>query len=164
MGKRGPAPMPAKIHKLRGTYRKDRHGSLEDLVRPVDRIPRPPSSLGSTARKEWRRVTRQLCEVQLLTANDFNALEAYCLTRARAIEAEAVIALEGRTITTAQGKCRHPELLTAERAWADCRKFEQAFAMTPAARRGIDLSSVPIGQKPNPFTDLSEERFFGARK
>ncbi|MGI8783378.1 MAG: phage terminase small subunit P27 family [Acidobacteriota bacterium] len=150
--------MPATIHKLRGTYRKARHGPLEGAVPPVARIPRPPSSLGPTAAKEWRRVSKQLRKVQLLTESDFNALEAYCLTRARALEAEAVIATDGRTITTPQGARRHPELLTAERAWADCRKFEQAFAMTPAARRGMDLSTVPIGKKPNPFTDLDDKR------
>lgn len=159
MGKRGPPPIPAKIHKLRGTFRKDRHGSGEDVVPPVVKVPRPPASLNAIGRREWTRAASQLCDVQLLTASDLNALEGYCHARSRALQAEADVEKDGQTTTTPQGIKRHPSMVTLEKAWADCRRYEGVFGMSPSARNGLDIPNKPLWT--NPFADLDEEHFFG---
>lgn len=153
MGRRGPRPTPTKVLQLRGTYRADRHGAGDDLP-ALSRVPRPPASLSATARREWRIIGKRLHDAELLTAQDLPSLEAYCVVRARALEAEAVVAMEGRTITTPQGMKRHPELVTAEKAWDDCRRYEQLFGLSPSARRGLGIQA-PTKQPQNAFSELT---------
>ena len=159
MGKRGPAPTPAKVLKMRGTYRADRH-EAGDLVPAVTKIPRPPTYLSKGARREWRRTAARAFKLGILTELDLNALEAYSIVRDRALESEAELARDGRMIETPQGRKRHPALITAERAWGDCRKYEALFGLSPSARRGLGMSE----QDPNAATDEEEwDRILGKR-
>lgn len=95
----------------------------------------------------------------VLTGSDLVTLEAYCVARGRAIDAERVIAKEGRTFMTEQGPRRHPELLTAERAWADARRYEALFGLSPSAR-----TSLGIEDRDDPAKHQAKtSRFFGNR-
>lgn len=162
VGKRGPAPTPAKVLKMRGTYRPDRHGAPEGdvTVSVVSRVPRPPAHLSALAKKEWRTMAKRLHKIGILTVHDLPTLEAYCVARARAIEAETVVQAEGRTIVTLQGTKRHPELLTAERSWADCRKYEALFGMSPSARRTLGITE----DETDTTGDSRAKRYFGVAK
>jgi P27 family predicted phage terminase small subunit len=160
MGKRGPAPTPTKLLKMRGTFRPDRH-EADVLVPTIAKIPRPPARLSKGARREWRRIADNLFELGILTPLDLGALEAYSIARDRALEAELELARDGRTIKTPQGLRRHPACVTAEKAWADCRRYEMLFGLTPSARRSLRMSEKdPIDEA----NAARNERFFRARK
>jgi hypothetical protein len=53
-----PPKVPTELHRLRGTYRPDRHGSSTSVVLlpPVDGPPEPPRPLGPEGRRLWARV------------------------------------------------------------------------------------------------------------
>lgn len=77
MGQRGPKPLPANVHALRGNPGKRPLYSSGD-VEPEVQIPGCPKHLLPEARKEWKRITPEL-EVLGLVANiDRAALALYC--------------------------------------------------------------------------------------
>lgn len=163
MGKRGPKPQPTVIARIRGTYRADRHGPKTNATasRPLARVPRPPAYLGATAKAEWTRLAKLLHAMRIITPQDLPELEAFAIARGRAIDAEAVLAREGRTIATPQGPKRHPELLTAEKSWADARRYAELFGLSPSARRSLGVQEPPA-EDVNPFDDI--EKYFGGAR
>ena len=157
MGRRGPAPTPSKLLRMRGTFRRARHAGSEPQPRTLPTVPTPPKRLGKLARQIWRETAKRLVAIDLLTASDLGALEAYCRAFARAIEAEAVVEREGRTIKSSQGRKRHPELITAERAWSEMRAYESRFGLTPADRARLRVKEHDDGDETAAF-------LFGARR
>jgi P27 family predicted phage terminase small subunit len=156
MGERGPAPTPTNILHMRGTYRPDRHGGVEPSGPLLDVAPPAPSYLRSLATEIWDAKAALLVELKLLTAGDLASLEGYCVAHERAIEAEAVVALQGRTVLTAQGIKRHPELITAEKARADMRRYEQEFGLTPSARTRLRQPAPTKPPASNPFGAVAD--------
>ena len=144
---------PTKVLQLRGTFRPDRHGGAEPPAQLLEKIPRPPKHFGDAARRIWRQTAKTLIAMELLTAADLGALEGYCIAYERALDAEAVVKLEGRVVKTSQGFKRHPELVTAEKARADMRKYEQLFGMSPADRARLRLPA----RTPKPAADPWDE-------
>src|SRR4051812_3975129 len=108
MGSRGPAPTPAHVLQMRGTYREDRHGGEEFTLPKLTEMPAPPDEFTPLAQRLWREKAAMLVELDLLTDADLASLEGYVLAHERAIEAEKVVATDGRTIKTSQGMKRHP--------------------------------------------------------
>ena len=76
MGVRGVRPLPTKLKVVRGTLRKGRANAHEPAL-PVE-IPRCPAHLGAEAKREWKRVSRELAGYGLLTRIDRAALALYC--------------------------------------------------------------------------------------
>jgi phage terminase small subunit len=62
--------------RLRGNPGKRRLNDAEP--RPAPRVPSCPTCLGDEARKEWRRLAKNLGELGLLTGLDRGLLAAYC--------------------------------------------------------------------------------------
>jgi len=155
MGARGPAPTPTTVLQMRGTYRPDRHGGDEPKAPAVTDVPPAPDEFSDLARTLWDRKSTLLIELNLLTAADLASLEGYVLAHERAIEAERVVSVEGRTVATSQGIKRHPELITAEKARADMRRYEQEFGLTPSARARLRQPVKPPSPADNPFGQIA---------
>jgi P27 family predicted phage terminase small subunit len=154
MGARGPAPTPTKVLQLRGTFRPDRHGGSEPQPTTLSKVPRPPSHFGKTEKRIWRYVCNLLITEDRLAASDLGALEGYVTVWARALDAEAVVAVEGRTFKGSQGLQRHPELITAERARADMRRYEQLFGLTPSDRARMRVPTR-VKKEPSPWDKVA---------
>jgi P27 family predicted phage terminase small subunit len=135
MGQRGPAPKSRDRKLLEGTFRKDRDsGPSIDPTRLV-KVPKTPSWLSVAGKKEWRRITQELVELEVLTTLDLVALEGYCAAYARAIAAEEALHAAGSlTVLTLQGIIPRPEINIAKAAWAEARTFASRFGFTPADR------------------------------
>ena len=71
---------PNNLHKIDGTFRKDRHGEEGDSLDDADlgKLPPPPIFLTPTARDEWVRVTKILGPAKLLKGTDMGIMVAYC--------------------------------------------------------------------------------------
>lgn len=72
---------PDNVHKLRGTYRKDRHGDPAEKVEvPVSR-PDPPDVVAKDeeATKEWGRICDEMETWGILAETDRALLAQYCL-------------------------------------------------------------------------------------
>jgi phage terminase small subunit len=93
MGERGPKPLPANVHLMRGNpSKKPLAALLDDVVRPDVAIPEAPAHLGEEARAEWDRITGHLQALGLIAEIDRAALTGYCVAWGRHVEAELRIA------------------------------------------------------------------------
>jgi phage terminase small subunit len=77
MGARGPKPLPANVHVLRGNPGHKTFGDL-DAVTPQVEIPGCPEHLLPDARKEWERIGPELVSLGLVAKIDRAALALYC--------------------------------------------------------------------------------------
>jgi phage terminase small subunit len=111
---------PDNVHKLRGTFRKDRHGDPETKLEMPQRAPTMPKVVGmdKEAKAEWRRVTRALSNMGVLTVLDRAIVAQYCL-------------LWGRL-------CRNPDSFDAA-LFAQLRMAEQELGFTPPSRGKITV-------------------------
>lgn len=102
MGARGPKPLPANVRAFTGTsHRPLRAADLADGVHPEVGLPPMPQHLGPEARKEWKRVTPLLLELNLLTKVDRSALELYCRAYGRLQQIERALTAEQRRLDDA---------------------------------------------------------------
>jgi phage terminase small subunit len=78
MGTRGPLPLPANVHRLRGNPSKLSTAQLEAGIDPAVEIPSCPQHLLPAARKEWKRIAPELEKLGLISKIDRAALALYC--------------------------------------------------------------------------------------
>ncbi|HSH72356.1 MAG TPA: phage terminase small subunit P27 family [Methylophilaceae bacterium] len=88
MSSRGPKPLPANVHLLRGNPSKKTSAQLMDSLQPEIEIPDCPSHLLTLAKKEWKRITPELERYGLISKLDRAALASYCQTWAMMVYAE----------------------------------------------------------------------------
>ena len=71
---------PTNVHLLKGTYRKSRHGKVEEKPQVTDTIKRtPPTWLPKKAKVEWKRIIKVMLNSNVLTNADTSTLSQYCL-------------------------------------------------------------------------------------
>lgn len=78
MGARGPKPLPANVHRLRGNPSKLGAHELGDTVQPDIEIPDCPKHLLPEARRFWRLLTPELEKLGLVARIDQAALALVC--------------------------------------------------------------------------------------
>lgn len=88
MGARGPKPLPANVHLLKGNPSKLAFSELADSVDPAIEVPGVPRHLWPEARKEWRRISQELVTNRLVSKLDRAALALYCQWWAKWVWAE----------------------------------------------------------------------------
>lgn len=147
MGRRGPAQTHSKILQMRGTMRKDRHGSpgLEPAYAPLLALPPAPGFLDDVGAYEWGRVGSELVEQRLLTEVALAAFTGYCMNVQRMVEAHRECA-GGVTVETEFGPKAHPAVMIARQAGAEALKFAKEFGLTPASLTRVkvpDTNSAP---------------------
>lgn len=137
MGRRGPAPKPAKLKLLQGTYRADRDASSPPT--PETAVPSCPSWLHAEAKRVWRRITPQLEKLGLISEIDRDALAAYCQAYAEWWQMERIIADEGHFQTNLRSghTSPHPAVRIRDAAVKTMRDYEREFGMTPSARTRV---------------------------
>jgi P27 family predicted phage terminase small subunit len=140
---------PTRVLQLRGTHRKDRHGSPESEPQfaVLTELPPCPGFFDDVASFEWSRVGPELVAKQLLTEMDLAAFTLYCLNVARVVACEKTLRL-GMTLLTPQGFIQaRPEVSIARQCGVEVRKFAQEFGLTPSARTRV---RAPETAKPAP--------------
>ncbi len=76
MARRGPAPKPTRMKVLAGNPGKRPLNRREPQPKPG--LPRCPAQLSEEAKREWKRISKELDRLGLLTVLDRAALSAYC--------------------------------------------------------------------------------------
>ena len=141
MGRRGPAPEPTALKRLKGNPGKRPLNDSEP--RPAATLPRCPSHLQGEARAEWKRVAKTLHQSGLLTQVDRAALAIYCQAWARWIKAEAQVARHGEVVKSAAGNVmQNPYLSIANRAMKQVQSMARELGMTPSARSQIKVQPL----------------------
>ena len=144
MGRRGPAPMPSTLKRLRGETRPSRLNYREPLPRRT--APQPPAELDPAAKRIWRRTVREM-PAGMITAVDADALACYCEAVVRYRQAASLLARSAPLIRGARaGDLIANPLDRVTRGWADqIRLFARELGLTPSARAGLHMEISPFG-------------------
>jgi P27 family predicted phage terminase small subunit len=121
---------------------------------PKPNVQRPPcpSGLSKVAKKEWRRIVRELETLKILARIDCAALAAYCESWARWREAEQKIAETSLVIKTKSGNIiENPYYSVAKRERELMLKFLVEFGMTPSSRTRLHVQIPQEPQKGDRF-------------
>lgn len=146
MGQRGPAPLPANVHLLRGNPSKKSAAELNGGVSPDVEIPAPPRHLKGEALKEWKRITPEMLKLGLVSKIDRAALAMYCTSWGRHVDAENKIRElgdDGLITKVKNGFELHSVWLNiSNKAMEQCHKFLSEFGMSPSARSRVTPGSL----------------------
>lgn len=134
----GRKPTPTNLKILYGNPGKRPLNQNEPKPKPV--APTPPKHLNNIAKKEWKRVAKELEPLGLLTTIDMAALAAYCMAYSRWVEAEDMIRQHGMLVKSPNGyPMQSPYLAIANKALDQMKGFLTEFGMTPASRSRISV-------------------------
>lgn len=138
---RGRKPKPTELKRLAGNPGKRPLNPSEPQLKPA--LPQVPRHLDVEARREWRRVVRELHQAGLLTRVDRAALAAYCQAYSRWTHASRELDGEPLTLVTASGyRYPNPLLGIQNNALETMRKFMTEFGMTPSSRSRVKAEKV----------------------
>ena len=161
MGRRGPAPTPTTVLKLRGSTLVTRHREAAEVRAPVGR-PDCPDWLDETAQAMWNHLIPLLEGMGVLTRIDGNALARYCSLWSRWRKMEAFIQDKGEMYPLrgddGKVKCfqQWTQVSIAGKLALQLTRLEQEFGMTPSARARIQIAQAPEEQR------SGKSRFFKA--
>lgn len=144
MGKRGPAPKPTALKLMSGTYRPDRAPRNE--AKPEAAAPSCPSWLSQEAKREWRRVVKDLATLGLLTTIDRAALAAYCDAYQMWYDARHSLDEAGTLLQVTESgyMAPRPEIGIINSAMKNMHKFMAEFGMTPSARTRVNAEAPEV--------------------
>jgi P27 family predicted phage terminase small subunit len=164
---RGRKPTPTHLRELRGNPGKRPLNHHEP--RPEVRAPPCPRELSPAAKREWRRVARQLSVMKLVTDFDRAILAVYC--QAYAFWAEAVVALRkyGIVIKSPSGfPMQSPYVAIANKQAELMSRVAVEFGFTPSSRSRIVVRPRPFPHEPEPGSandddDQDLDAYFASR-
>jgi P27 family predicted phage terminase small subunit len=140
-GKQGRKPKPARLKMLEGNPGKRPLPTNEPL--PSTDKPTCPLWLDVEAKREWKRISGELCRLGLLTIVDRVALTGYCEAYSR--YRRAAEELKGGLTYTYQDKngeirqIAKPEVAIARDALNQVRQLCAEFGLTPSSRTRMTL-------------------------
>ena len=136
MATRGRKPTPTAIKELEGNPGK--RPLNKDEPKPVKKAPACPKWLEPEAKKEWRRLAKQMEALGILTEVDMAAFAGYVQAYARWKEAEEFISQHGTIVKTPSGYWQQvPQVSIAQTYLKIMNKFAEQFGLTPASRSRI---------------------------
>lgn len=136
MATRGRKPTPTAIKELEGNQGKRPLNAKEP--KPVKKAPSCPKWLEPEAKKEWRRLSKQLEQLGVLTELDMASFAAYCQAYARYKEAEEFITQHGSIVKTPSGYWQQvPQVAQAQTYSKIMLRLAEQFGLTPSARSRI---------------------------
>lgn len=154
MGERGPKPLPANVHALRGNPSKKALSSLlDDVVRPDVAVPKCPIR-SKAFREEWKRVSAHLEKLGLVSELDRAMLVGYCTAwadlewcehRMAQMDKDDPTGEKSRIWDTPSGYKQISVLQQMKnRALEQLKSFAAEFGMSPAARSRVTASDPQL--------------------
>lgn len=137
----GRKPLPTQMKVLRGNPGK--RAINKDEPKPKAKVPPCPRHLSKEARKEWRRISKELLTLGLLTVVDRAALAAYCQAWSRWVEAEEQMSKPDFKLVRSTDKgYEHasPWVGVANNALKQMKAFLVEFGLTPASRSRVSVA------------------------
>ena len=139
MATRGRKPKPTAMKELEGNPGK--HPLNTSEPKPNKKAPACPKWLEPEAKKEWRRLAKQMEAIGILTEVDMAAFAGYCQAYARWKEAEEFITQHGTIVKTPSGYWQQvPQVSIAQTYLKIMNKFAEQFGLTPSSRSRIIAS------------------------
>lgn len=152
MATRGRKPKPTALKVLEGNPGK-RPLNIDE-PKPKKKAPKCPSWLEPEAKKEWRRMSKTLEQIGVLTQVDGAAFAGYCQAYARWKEAEEFLTKHGTIFKTPSGYIQQvPQVSIAQTYLKIMKDFCSEFGLTPSARTRIK-ASTETGRSDDPMEDI----------
>ncbi len=143
MATRGRKPKPTALKVLEGNPGKRPLNTKEP--QPEKKAPRCPSWLEQEAKNEWRRMSKTLEAMGVLTQVDKAAFAGYCQAYARWKEAEEFLSKHGTIFKTPSGYIQQvPQVSIAQTYLKVMKDFCSEFGLTPAARTRINVDTEAV--------------------
>ncbi len=140
MGRRGPAPTPTKVKRLRGETRPSRLNDHEPM--PSAALPKMPADMDPDAKAVWRRVLRDMGHTGVIRSADADVLRCYCEAVSRYAAAARLYAQTG-PLTRRDGNLVKNPLHQVTRDNADeVRQFARELGLSPSARVGLRIDQA----------------------
>lgn len=142
---KGRKPKPAELRAKEG---KRGHRPIPKTVKPKKArfCPKPPAWLLDDAKDEWKRVSQELFELDLLKGVDEIALAGYCQTFAKWKDAEERLEGEELTFITEKGYMGLNPLANLSIKYSkEMRAYMVEFGMTPSSRSRIAVDKSDEG-------------------
>jgi P27 family predicted phage terminase small subunit len=181
MGQRGPAPLPANVHLIRGNASKKPIGAILDEFRPEVEIPHFPAWIWPEAKKEWKRLSFELERYGLISKLDRAALVLYCQAWAKMVWAEQQLARamakadadraaaeaagqeytggDGLMVKTAGGNFTYSHhWVVGKHAASEVKRCLDLFGLSPSARSRVTTSDNRQGTL---FQEASQDEWNG---
>ncbi len=156
MATRGRKPKPTALKLLEGNPGKRPLNVKEP--KPEKKAPRCPSWLELEAKKEWKRMSKTLETMGVLTQVDGAAFAGYCQAYARWKEAEEFLTKHGTIFKTPSGYIQQvPQVSIAQTYLKVMKDFCSEFGLTPAARTRIQIDG-DAGETGDPMEDILRVR------
>ena len=149
MATRGRKPTPTAIKELEGNPGKRKLN--ENEPKPKKKAPSCPKWLEPEAKKEWRRLSKQMEQIGILTEVDMASFAGY----ARWKEAEEFITQHGTIVKTPSGYWQQvPQVSIAQTYLKIMNRFSEQFGLTPASRSRIVASTENTGGSRDEMEDI----------
>lgn len=105
---------------------------------------KPPAWLDDVAKKEFKRLAKELLEIDLVTNIDVDMLAAYCDAYSQYIECTKIIKQEGLMVeytnkAAETNKVPHPLLTKKRQLFDQMKAIALEFGFTPSARAKLAL-------------------------
>lgn len=141
LAQRGRKPKPTAIKLVEGNPGKRPLNTNEP--KPKSKAPSCPKWLEGEAKKEWRRLAKQMEQLGILTEVDRAAFAGYCQAYARWKDAEEFISKHGAIVKTPSGYWQQvPQVSIAQQYLKQMSKLSEQFGLTPASRSRIVADST----------------------
>lgn len=141
----GPRPKPTALKIREGNPGKRALNGAEP--QPRRRSPKPPPHLTPGARAEWRRLSRILGPMGILTEAEADVLAVYAQTYDRWVQASAELQIRGLVVLTERGAwVRNPLLRVIDDCLRVMLRCMNELGLTPAAR--VRLTSPASDEDP----------------
>lgn len=151
MGKRGPAPKPAKLRLLEGAPegRVNQHEPQASTELPV-----APDWVSPAVREVFDFTVGELDAMGIASGTDRDALVVFCQAVVTHRLACEKLARSDILIKSMYGQpIRNPAIMIQRDAGQTIRAFAQEFGLTPSARARIEVRSEQTAEHDNPFAD-----------
>lgn len=136
MANLGRPPKPSGLKLLAGNPGKRKLNDRE--AKPERAVPPCPEGLGDEAKKEWRRISKELFRLGLLSEIDRAALAVYCVAWGRWLEAEEKLRQHGVVVKSPSGyPIQSPFLTVANQAMKQMTRLLVEFGMSPSSRSRV---------------------------
>jgi P27 family predicted phage terminase small subunit len=129
---------PTALRIVEGNPGKRKLNRKEPKPRVSHRRPSPPDWLGRTGKALWRKLTKELMPLGLLTVVDEHVLAMLCQAWSRYREADSEWTKSGPTFETANGYvAHHPHVSICRDMAKQVRALSGEFGLSPSSRSGI---------------------------
>jgi P27 family predicted phage terminase small subunit len=137
MAGKGFPPAPAAILKLGGNKPKP------PPANPAPGAPKCPAWLPKEAKAKWREIVPLLARAKVICLLDRAVLSAYCVAWSEFVEATALLAKDGRTVTCGTGASKpHPAVGMQRSAASMLRLLGASLGLSPEGRLRLRVEAA----------------------